>query len=124
MRFFKWALAAGLVLGTLTAETRAQYYTTSSYVSPYVVNPYVSPYVPPPIYAYSAYVSPYGYANAYNYGAYPTPWGYNTFANTTTYVRPIFTGPLHSAYWDPFANRYRYGPGSLNTPRYLYYYGY
>jgi hypothetical protein len=115
----RYLLVLPLVLGlsaALPSESRAQYplgYYSSGYG--------VSPYVYPPAYrAYSSYVSPYGYRAFSNVTAYPGPFGYNTAYNTGTFVRPYVSGPLHSVYWDPFGNTYRYTSGYLNTPTYLY----
>jgi hypothetical protein len=129
MRFLSAIVLAGVLFGASAGESRAQFYyqSSGSVVNPYVVNPYVTPYVAPvvpPAYGYGAVVSPYGYQSAYNYGMYPTPWGYNTFYNYGTQVRPYMTAPFHSVYFDPFRNTYRYGPGYVNTPRYVWRYGF
>jgi len=70
---------------------------------------------------YNYYSSPYGYQtfNSYNYAA--TPWGWSGYQSQGTFIRPYVNAPVHSVYWDPFANTYRYGTGRLNTPSFYSY---
>jgi hypothetical protein len=109
MRLFSIALLAGVVFA---AESQAQvgYYRSRAYVSPYY----------PAAYRYSSFASPYGYRTFSSYGVTPTVYGPSTFYRTGTTIRPFYTGPVHSVYFDPFAGNYRYGTGYLNTPSFYF----
>ena len=99
-----------------TADAQGYWYGNTRVV------PYVTPFPAPPTNFYRSYVSPWGYQSYYNYGTYPTPWGFNTYQREIVRHRPIYSGPAHSVYWDPWANTYRYSTGIYNSPSYSYRY--
>ena len=120
MRACLAVLVAGLAFSLTPSSAHAQFgYSSYGYwVTP---TPY---YVPGPVSYYSTYGSPTGYRSAYATGVYPTPWGSNTYSAYRTQIRPVYSSPVHSIYFDPFANMYRFGPGYRNTPSYSYRYYY
>jgi hypothetical protein len=112
MRAYLISLAAGLALCLAPSLASAQYFSYGGWTTP---TPY---FVPRPFSHTTTFTSPYGYRSAYTTGVYPTPYGSNTFWYQRSQIRPLYTGPYHSIYVDPFTMSYRYGTGFRNTPRY------
>jgi hypothetical protein len=124
MRTTILALIAGVALSVAPSLASAQglgFYNYGSWVSP---SPYYTPY-------------PYGYSTRYGapgsnyYGRYrtyvtPAPWGSTVYRSYYNRARPLYSGPTHSVYFDPWTSTYQYGTGYLNSPYYNYrfYYGY
>ena len=109
-------LCAGFVLLAVAGESQAQYRTIFSRNVVVAPAPY---YYGPPLAGSTVYSSPYGYQTYSNYAISPGPYGY-AYSSSGTSIRPYYSGPYHSIYWDPFANTYRYTGGYLNTPSYYY----
>ncbi|MCE9531308.1 MAG: hypothetical protein K8T89_09330 [Planctomycetes bacterium] len=114
-----------VALPSIAAAGPPGYYANGIWVN---TNPYWNAPFPvgPTTSGFSYYSSPYGYRTYNSYSYTPTPWGVSGYNYSGTMVRPLATGPLHSVYWDPFANQYRYSTGYSNTPNYFSYnrYGY
>jgi hypothetical protein len=114
----KVLLAAVLGLALCVAPSVAFAAPPGYYYGNRVVTPY-SPVTPfatgPTVSGYNAYSSPYGYSTVNNYSITPTPFGLAGYNTYSTYVRPYYSGPVHSVYWNPYANTYQYGPGYLNS---------
>ncbi len=114
MRKFCFALIIGL--GMLAASASVQAAPPGFYQGGTVVSPFG-----PTVSGFNSFQSPYGYRTFNNYSYSQTPWGWSGYQSQGTYVRPYSVGPVHSVYWDPFANTYRYGTGRLNTPSFYSY---
>jgi hypothetical protein len=122
MRKLLLALVVGTAVWAVSpsaAQAQIGYYRNAYVTTPYY-GYYGSPYTGyyygalPGATAYSAYASPYGWRSYSSYSVVPTPLGYQSYYNTGTFARPIYGGPLHSVYWNPYSNSYMYGSGYLN----------
>jgi hypothetical protein len=114
-------IAATLVaLTPSVADAQVGYWYGNTRVVPYVT-PFSAPY--PGGYT-TRYVNPWGYQSYYNVQTVPTPYGFNAYETYGVRHRPVYQGPYHSVYWDPYLNNYRYAPGYFNAPRYSYRYWY
>jgi hypothetical protein len=122
MRSTILAIAASLALVVAPNFAHAQnpgIYNYGNWISP---SPYSTPYP----YSYS---SVYGAPGSYYYGRYntyvtPAPWGSTVYRSYYNRARPLYSGPMHSVYFDPITGTYRYDTGYLNSPYYRYYYRY
>lgn len=79
------------------------------------------PYYPQTVYRRSLYVSPFGYQTRASVSFYPSSVYPPVTYYQATNVRPFYTGPLHSIFYDPYLLGYRYGPGYRSGPAYYYY---
>ena len=120
MKKVLFAAVLGLALCAMPNSVLAGppgFYSGGTIVTPYSpVTPFA---IGPTVTNYNTYASPYGVrtVNAYSYT--PTPFGWVGAQTGGTYVRPYYSGPYHSVYWNPWANTYQYGPGFANQPAFV-----